>query len=299
MNKLNNRDHDGFFKYVYSLPENARALLELASMNNLNLKELLADIDLTSLERLPSTYNNVGERGEADVAFKAKADGKDVYVGLLLEHKSYNDRAVFSQIARYLFNVMVEKNDSEFPWMPSKAVIIYNGNENWDPLANFCRKNRAKFQGKDLPFECVLVNLAGIVDEDCVAAENAEAAIGVLTMKYAFNAGGFEARLGVIENLLRRLTREAASLMIEKIKVYLGEYISKEALMELEEEFVSIGQRLGFVSAGDERRAAERKIRLLEAENAANRAEIQASKAEILMKNAEIAALKAALAAKS
>jgi len=217
----NIRNHDGFFKFVYSVPENARALLELSSRNNDRLCQMLANIDLGSLVQLPSTYNNVGERGEADVAFKAKAAGKDVYVGLLLEHKSYDDNAVLNQIGRYLLNVMVDKNDSEFSWLPSKAIIIYNGRKDWDPLASFKSKERAKFQGHDLPFECVLVNLADILDDDIVAAENPEAALGALVMKYAFDAKGIEARLSIVETLLERMPNWLSSLMIAKIKIYL------------------------------------------------------------------------------
>ncbi|SHK85120.1 Rpn family recombination-promoting nuclease/putative transposase [Fibrobacter sp. UWEL] len=256
----NNRDHDGFFKFVYSVPVNARALLELSARNNGNLSRMLADIDLGTLERLPSTYNNVGERGEADVAFKAKAAGKDVFVGLLLEHKSYDDNAVIDQIGRYMFNVMVDKNNTDFRWLPSKAVIIYNGRKDWDPLATFRNKERAKFQGNDLPFECVLVNLADIADEDISASENPEAALGALIMKYAFNAKAIEERLSLVESLFEKMPNNLRSLMLEKIKVYLGEYISKEYFMELEKEFVSIGQRLGFESAGDYRRKLEKQV---------------------------------------
>lgn len=284
MNEKSNRDHDGFFKYVYSLPENARSLLELCAKNNKNLCALLENIDLNTLEQLPSTYNNVGERGEADVAFKATEAGKIVFVGLLLEHKSYDDEAVIDQIGRYMLNVMVDKNNTEFRWMPSKAIIIYNGRKDWDPLAKFRDKNRAKFQGKDLPFECVLVNMANVSEANIIAAENPEAALGALTMKYAFDAKAFENRLDLVEILLGRMLGGQRSLMIEKIKVYLGEFISKEAFMELEEDFVSIGQRLGFVSAGDERRAMEKENRRLKAENASQAARIKELEAALLAK---------------
>ena len=39
---------------------------------------------------------------------------------------------------------------------------------------------------------------------------------------------------------------------IGKISVYLKEYIGRDALKELDMAFVSIGQKYGFVSAGDE-----------------------------------------------
>ncbi len=231
-NALENRDHDGFFKYFYAVPANARSLLEIASRRNQNLSELLSNVDLGTLESLPSAYNNVGERGEADVAFKAKTfdrescnevgkgKRKEVYVGLFLEHKSYDDSAVLEQVYRYMFNVMVNKNDSSFPWMPSKAIIIYNGRRNWDPLAAFRRGHRAKFQGHDLPFECVLVNMADIDDDDCTTAENPEAALGALVMKYAFDAKALEARLPIVEDLLQKLPEMTRYLIVAKIKVY-------------------------------------------------------------------------------
>ena len=51
--------------------------------------------------------------------------------------------------------------------------------------------------------------------------------------------------------------------------------------MELEQGFVSIGQRLGFESAGDYRRKLEAQNRKLTAENASQAAEIEALKAQI------------------
>lgn len=79
-------------------------------------------------------------------------------------------------------------------------------------------------------------------------------------MKYALNAKAIEERLSMIESLLGRMPNNLRSLTLEKIKVYLHEYINKEFLMELEKEFVSIGQRLGFESAGDYRRKLEKQV---------------------------------------
>ena len=54
--------------------------------------------------------------------------------------------------------------------------------------------------------------------------------------------------------------------MLHKISVYLAEYLSEEAQKELDMAFVSVGQKYGFVSAGDvfrqriaDARAEERK----------------------------------------
>ena len=45
---------------------------------------------------------------------------------------------------------------------------------------------------------------------------------------------------------------------LTKLIYILGEFIDEESLEELQMAWKSIGQRLGFVSAGDARRAAER-----------------------------------------
>ena len=70
-----NRDHDGLFRYEYSEPKNAKALLDICRTSNRNLDVMLADVNLDTLERIPEGYNEVGERGEADVCFKAKIFG--------------------------------------------------------------------------------------------------------------------------------------------------------------------------------------------------------------------------------
>ena len=302
------RDHDGFLKYVYSVPENTRTLLHIAAKADRKVADTLSEVDLETLEEIPEPYNNVSERGEADLAFKVKGVcGEDVFFGILLEHKSSPSDDILSQLYRYTYEVMVDKREKEFAWMPTKAIVVYNGNVEWDPLAEFRRKPRAKFQGRLLPFECAFVNLAEIDDRDCTADDNAEAAIGTLTLKYAFNPAKFEEMLPEIERMLRRLDPARASTLVGKIELYLGEYITRTSLEELKMAFKSIGQRLGFVSAGDERRAAvkaaekalaERLRKKHEAEIAAKDGEIAAKDGEIAAKEAEIRRLSLLLAQK-
>lgn len=259
-NEKRNRDHDGFLKYVYSVPENVHSFFNIASKTNLSLAAMLSEVDLTTLEEIPEAYNEVQERGEADVAFKVKSNsGEDVFFGILLEHKSWPDDTVFSQIYRYTFKVMVNKNDEMFAWMPTKAVIIYNGNKNWDPFEKFRKKPKAKFHDKMLPFECAFVNLAEIKDAYCFEESNVVAAIAALTMKYAFDATGFEKVLPQMVEMLKPLGREKAACLVEKIELYLGEFFSQNARETLKMAVESVGQLYGFVSVNDAIRAEERK----------------------------------------
>ncbi len=257
--RVKNKKHDGFFRYVYSKPANAKTLLSLARESNRELDSILDGVDLDTLSPLSGLFSEVQERGESDLAFRAKsAGGGDLFVGILLEHKSYTDKRILDQLGRYAFNIMVNKNDTDFRWFPTKAIVIYNGTRGWDPLADFRRKNRAKFQGKDLPFEFALVNLSELDDERCLSEVNVEAAVGALVMKYAFDRCGLSEMASAIGCRLELLGNFGKDCFLEKINLYLGEFIGEEDLEELQMAFKSIGQRMGFVSAGDARRAAER-----------------------------------------
>ncbi|OWV21639.1 hypothetical protein B7982_11050 [Fibrobacter sp. UWB2] len=257
--KTRSRDHDGFFRYVYSVPKNAKALLNICSKNNSDLDRILAGVNLDTLVRLPDTYSEVGERGEADIAFKAHlSGGGEINVGILLEHKSKQEKSVLNQVGRYALRVILDHEDEVFSWIPTKAIIIYNGPTGWDPLAEFRKKARAKFQGNELPFECVLVNLAAADDIACVESDSPAAAVGVMAMKYAFSPEGFKSAIPNVETILRKMPSAEQATLVEKIILYLGEYIDESTVEKLQMAWKSIGQRMGFVSAGDARRAAEK-----------------------------------------
>lgn len=216
------RKHDPFFRYIYAVPENARTLLRLAQYRNPELRRMLASVDMQTLELIPGNYSNVKEWGEADLAFKASLkNGPEIFVGILLEHKSYRKKDVLSQIYRYVFEIMVNKGSSDFGWYPTKAIIIYNGQKDWDPMAEFRAKFRGEFNGRELPFECVLVNLADILDSKCIAEKNIEAAVGALVMKYAFDGEKLKGVVKQIVRMLSKMENESRATLVEKIELYL------------------------------------------------------------------------------
>ena len=250
------RKHDPFLKYIYSVPKNTCTLLQLAQRRTPALRKMLSDVDMDSLEPIPGSFSTVGERGEADLAFKAKSltGGSDAFVGILLEHKSVKENDVLSQIYHYVFEVMLNKNaksDTAWTWLPTKAIIIYNGKTDWDPIADFKKKGYALFNGNTLPFECVMVNLANILDSDCKGSENPVAAIGALVMKHAYDPDGLRNAGEIIKELLDKLDNNTRTTLVKKIELYLKWYIDKDLVKEMIMAFKSIGQRMGFVSIAD------------------------------------------------
>jgi flagellar biosynthesis/type III secretory pathway protein FliH len=79
-----------------------------------------------------------------------------------------------------------------------------------------------------------------------------------MAMKYAFSPEGFKAAIQNVETILRKMPSAEQATIVEKIILYLEEYIDESTVEELQMAWKSIGQRMGFVSAGDARRAAEK-----------------------------------------
>ena len=249
-NKNSRRSHDAFFRWLFAEKNHLRALLKLCAKQKPEIAEFLKAINLNSLEQIPDSYSEVDETGEADLAFRVKAAKGPTLVGILLEHKSGSDKFVFAQISRYVNKVMKLQNDL-VDVMPTRAFIFYNGKGPWDPF-KLLRKNYSDYFFKPvLPFQCHFIDMKMISDEDCIGCDDVVTAMGVTAMKYAFNRKKLLAILPKFQKALTQIPYDEAKNLLEKISVYLKEYLGESILKELDMAFVSIGQKYGFVSAGD------------------------------------------------
>ena len=254
-----NKKHDPLFRWQFANVEHTRNLLKLAARQNAELQTFLETINLNTLERIPDSYSDVGETGESDVAFRANVlTGAPVLVGILLEHKSGRDGKVLDQISRYVHSVMKLLDKSRaFSGLPTMAVIFYNGRENWNPLKNVENGYPEYWRGAVLPFKCIFVNLASINDEDCLTGEDVSTAMVVLSMKYAYNGRKIIELLPRFKDRLALLDYDDATCLLSKVMLYLREYVDEKLIEELDMAFKSVGQKYGFVSAGDVSRMRE------------------------------------------
>ena len=250
------RGHDPFFRWLFSDTFHARNLLELSAKVNRELSEFLSAVNLDTLMRIPDSYSEVDETGEADIAFRVNVStGAPVLVGILLEHKSGRDTGILDQIDRYVHSVMrLHEENRLFSGFPTMAIIFYNGRENWDPLKLLENGYPKYFHGSVLPFKCTFINMADIPDSDCLACEDVETGMGIVAMKYAFDKDILLSVLPKFKGTLQKMPYSKATCIISKVKLYLEEYIDDNLIKELDMAFKSIGQKYGFVSAGDVRR---------------------------------------------
>ena len=88
-------------------------------------------------------------------------------------------------------------------------------------------------------------------------------------MKYAFDKDNILARLTQFIQPLQKIHPSRASCLLQKINVYLAEYLGKDFKKEFEMAFVSIGQKYGFESIADSYRKEVADARVEERENIA------------------------------
>ena len=247
------KPHDAFFRWLFADVKHLRYLLELAGKINIDVGEFLAAVNLDTLVRIPDSYSEVYETGDADLAFRVNVlTGAPVFVGILVEHKSGRDADMFNQLARYMRSVMKRFDEGRlFDGLPTMAMIFYNGRENWNPLELLEKDYPAYFHGMVLPFRCAFVNMSDIPDSDCLACEDVATGLGIAAMAHAYDKDAILEVFNQFKPKLQKMPDKERSCLLEKISVYLTEYLDKDALKELNMAFKSIGQKYGFVSAGD------------------------------------------------
>ena len=247
------KPHDAFFRWLFADVNHLRYLLELAGKINIDVGEFLSAVNLDTLVRIPDSYSEVYETGDADLAFRVNVlTGAPVFVGILVEHKSGRDANMFNQLARYMRSVMKRFDEGRlFDGLPTMAMIFYNGRDNWNPLELLEKDYPAYFHGMVLPFRCAFVNMSDIPDSDCLACENVATGLGIAAMAHAYDKDAFLEVFRQFKPKLRKMPSNELSCLLEKISLYLIEYLGKEVMKELNMAFKSIGQKYGFVSAGD------------------------------------------------
>ena len=221
-NKVTKRKHDAYFRWLFADTAHTRYLLELAGKINHEIDTFLTQVNLDTLMRIPDSYSEVDDTGEADLAFRVNVStGAPILVGILLEHKSGRDPVVFDQISKYIHSVMkIQDKNRIFSGIPTMAIIFYNGRDNWNPLKILEKSYPDYFRGKVLPFQCTFVNMADIPDSDCLACENTATGMGIIALKHAFNKDKLLELLPQFCKFLDKMPRNEASCLLEKTSIY-------------------------------------------------------------------------------
>lgn len=281
MNKK--KKHDNFFRTVFSKPKNARKLLTLAAKKNIRLRQLLTLIDLDSLRQIPGDASREGLSGNADVAFHVNLLNRkeDLFVGLVLEHKSFYDSGLRMQLLKYYMEVIEQKS----PGKPMVAIVVYNGKNTWSSLPKPFPKYPEYFQDVGLPFKVELIDIGDQISLEEFDKLDPTFKLAMVAMLYVFDSLGMKEKFTNIMVEFVRSPNEESRKVVEEVIVYLKDSLGdseKEVLMDTLEAL----RNKGFVSIAD---AEQMEIEALRKEKAALQKETETLQKETatLQKEAE------------
>ncbi|MCQ2103438.1 MAG: Rpn family recombination-promoting nuclease/putative transposase, partial [Fibrobacter sp.] len=233
---MNTKDHDGIFKTAFKEPKRAASLLKLAAKKNKSLAKFLQVVDLKTMRAERSETNRQGLKGSADLAFSLKIKNSNnkakLVVGLVLEHKSYPDSEVVSQLEHYFYELFRLSR----PDCPMVAVIVYNGEIKWNPLkAKLYAKYPEYFHDIGYPFKIEMINVGKEVGDIDFSKLNPYVALTLVAMKYVFNAEKYKPLMDKAMAYFLDPKNKIDDSFIEEVLLYLGKETSseyREAIMD-------------------------------------------------------------------
>jgi predicted transposase/invertase (TIGR01784 family) len=128
-----NSPHDALFRYTFGHPEHAAALLR-----GMLPLEVAAEIDCTSLQRLPGTrVDKRLRRHQSDLLFRTRLGGKSALVYVLIEHKRRAERWAVLQLLDYTVGLWrdLRRRQRHLPFVVPILVLQEHGPDTVDSVA--------------------------------------------------------------------------------------------------------------------------------------------------------------------
>ena len=183
--------HDRYFRFAFAKPERMAELLKLFSRRNDSLKEFLSTIDLSTLRGARENFSSDKHTGSADLVFEANLkDGgiTGLYVGIIAEHKSTSKDKVLLQISEYYHHLYLERKKD----VPVVAFIVYNGEDEWNPLSKVHYAHYPKFYHDiGYPFKAIFLDVGHAVDDAELKEFSPFTLVALTAMKYIFDVEKF------------------------------------------------------------------------------------------------------------
>ena len=124
-----NNPHDKYFKQVMGDKETTRDFLK-----NYLPRDLLEIIDLESLVIQKDGFiEKELQEHFSDIVYRVKINGRDGYLYLLFEHKSYLYKTTALQLIKYIVSFWDQKVNKEksITLPPVIPLVLYHGKERW------------------------------------------------------------------------------------------------------------------------------------------------------------------------
>lgn len=211
--------HDRFFKEVLSQQDAARDFLRYYLP-----AEVAGLLDYSSLEvRKDSFVDKELQEHFSDLLYEVKLrDGRDAYVYVLFEHKSYPEPLIAFQLLRYMVRIWEQSLKQGAALSPILPVVVYHGQAAWKIPLDL--RGLFGLPGELEPFlpdyGYWLCDLSRYSDEDIKGVVTLR--VAMLLLKYIFRED-LRQRLPDIVTLLGKLSEQRTGLeYLETVLRYLS-----------------------------------------------------------------------------
>lgn len=233
-----NTPHDAFFKLLFGDLEVAADFLR-----NYLPAEVLARLDLDTLQLEKESFIDPELRESfSDLLFKLKTAMKaEVFIYLLLEHKSAPDNWVAFQLLRYIAQFWERLRGQGSQRLPLIIpIVFYHGRERWNVsrhLNALIEPGIAELQKYALDFEYLLRDISPAGGEEIKGKPKLRS--GLQMLRYTFFNEEFTRRFREIFRNLREMNRDDAVEWARTLLAYAssaGKKIDKEVIREAMQE---------------------------------------------------------------
>jgi len=216
--------HDVTFKDLFSKKEIAKDVI----MQNLP-EEILDDMDFDSLEKLDGSFiNEKLQETFSDIIYGVNIKGREAYIALLLEHKSYKDKLTIFQVSRYIIDLwsrVIKSGKKELPIVI--PIVVYHGQGKW----NYQQDTKELIPGYDALPEYIkerlpvikhdLINITGHNENDIKQYKPLTRMV-IRTFKYIFDDADtlIEALLVSMEEVGDSVPDEELYKILETLFIY-------------------------------------------------------------------------------
>ena len=228
--------HDRYFRFAFAKPSRMAELLTLFSRHNPSLKAFLDTIDLASLRGASENHSSDKHAGSADLVFEANLrDGgiTGLYVGIVAEHKSTNKDEVLHQISEYYHHLFLERGKD----VPVVAFIVYNGEEDWAPLAQGRFSNYPEYYHDiGFPFKVEFLDVGHAIDDAELKDFSPITLVALTAMKYIFDVEKFSVsfREAAIHLLKMQNTEEGRDFIKQSLSYFFWKWPYKSEVIKMD-----------------------------------------------------------------
>jgi len=238
MAKEINNPHDKFFKSFIFEKENAIDFLKTFLPKNISR---IIDFDSLSIENTSFVSDALSETfSDAIFKCKLKSTNEDIFISILIEHKSYPDKYVAIQLLNYLANAYWAQLKESNTLQLIIPFIYYHGKENWQYKSiPQIIKNIPDYLKVFIPdFNTVFVNLNTMSETELKNISNLLLLSALYMQKFSFSQDVLITKITDILTIADKHNQKAGNFL-KNIFVYFNEIVEID-LYELKSIIASL-----------------------------------------------------------